>query len=124
MRHIARFLAAGLALCTVVHDPRAATAQQKATPVIGYLSGGSPGFYEPHVAAFRQGLGETGYVEGQNLAIEYLWAEGRYDRLPELAEDLVQHQVDVIAASGGDLAARSAKSASSTIPIVFTSGGD
>jgi len=93
-------------------------------PVIGYLSGGAPGFSAPYAAAFRQGLSEAGFVEGQNVAAEYRWAEGRYDRLPALAADLVQRRVDVIAASGGDVAVRAAKNASSTIPIVFTGGGD
>jgi putative ABC transport system substrate-binding protein len=93
-------------------------------PVIGWLSGGSPGFYAPYIAAFRRGLEETGYVEGQNVAIEYRWAEGRYDRLPALAAELVIRNVDVIPASGGDLASRAAKGATSTIPIVFTSAGD
>jgi putative ABC transport system substrate-binding protein len=101
-----------------------AQAQQKAIPVIGWLSGGSPGFYAPYIAAFRRGLEETGYVEGQNVAIEYRWAEGRYDRLPALAAELVSRNVDVIPASGGDLASRAAKGATSTIPIVFTSAGD
>jgi len=99
--------------------PRALRAQQKAMPVIGFLGMTSPGPFAPFVAAFRQGLSETGYVEGQNLAIEYRWAEGSYDRLPALAADLVGRKVDLIATSGGPPSARAAKNASSTIPIVF-----
>ncbi len=96
-------------------------AQQKVMPVIGYLSSVSPGpNTAPYVAAFRQGLGETGWVEGQNVAIEYRWAEGQYDRLPALAADLVARKVDVIATSGAG--ALAAKSATSTIPIVSVVG--
>src|SRR5260370_19690536 len=104
--------------------PRGLSAQQKAIPVMGYLNGTSPGPAAPFVAAFRQGLSETAYVEGQNVAIEYRWAEGHYDRLPALAADLVGRKVDLIAASGGPASALAAKSATSMIPIVFVSGDD
>src|SRR5438045_6435167 len=103
---------------------RALRAQQKVMPVIGFLSSLSPGPTAPYMAAFRQGLSETGYVEGQNVAIEYRWAEGRYDRLPALAADLVGRKVDLIVASGGPAPALAAKKATSEIPIVFVSGGD
>jgi len=102
--------------------PRALRAQQKAVPVIGILGPTSPGPFAGFVAAFHRGLSETGYVEGQNVAIEYRWAEGRYDRLPALAADLVARKVDVIVAPGSPLAL-AAKNATSTIPIIFT-GGD
>jgi putative ABC transport system substrate-binding protein len=98
--------------------------QQKATPVIGFLSSTSPGPFASYVAAFGQGLSQTGWVEGQNVAIEYRWAEGHYDRLPALAADLVDHKVAVIATSGGDFSALAAKNATSSIPIVFLGGGD
>ena len=101
---------------------RALRAQQKAMPVIGYLGVAAPGPYDPRMAAFHQGLSETGYVEGQNVVIEYRWAEGRYDRLPALAADLVGRKVDVIVASGGSPSALAAKSETSTIPIVFSVG--
>src|SRR6267378_5688342 len=89
---------------------RTLRAQQKAMPVIGYLESGAAGASAPLVAAFRQGLSETGWVEGQNLAIEYRWAEHPYDRLPALAADLVGRKVDLIVAAGGFLSALAAKS--------------
>jgi putative ABC transport system substrate-binding protein len=112
-----------LLLCGGMTAARGLRAQQKAPPVIGFLSSSSPGPGAPNVAAFRQGLSETGYVEGQNLAIEYRSAEDRYDRLPALAADLVDSKVDVIATGGLPLAL-AAKSATSTIPIVFIIGTD
>jgi putative ABC transport system substrate-binding protein len=104
--------------------PRYGRAQQKAMPVIGLLNPGSPGPAEPFLASLRQGLAETGYVEGRNVAIEYRWAEGHYDRLPALAAELVARKVDVIAAVGGSPAAAAAKNATTTIPIVFGLGVD
>ena len=103
--------------------PLSGAAQQKAMPVIGYLDAGSAGMRASLVAALRQGLSETGYVEGQNVAIEYRWAEGSYDRLPALAAGLVGRKVDLIATGGGNVSALAAKNATSTIPIVFVSGG-
>jgi putative tryptophan/tyrosine transport system substrate-binding protein len=108
----------------VVALPLAARAQQKAMPVIGYLSGGSTTFYAPILPSFHEGLRESGYVEGRNVAIDYRWAEGRYDRLPGFAAEFVSRSVDLITASGGPAAALAAKGATSTIPIVFTAGTD
>jgi putative ABC transport system substrate-binding protein len=104
--------------------PLRGRAQQKRVPVIGYLYTFSAGFNAPYVAAFRAGLVETGFIDGQNVAIEYRWAEGNTDRLPALAADLVSRKVDVIVTGGGGVSGRAAKAASSTIPIVFISGGD
>ena len=103
---------------------RALRAQQKKMPVVGYLNGSTPEANAVMLAAFRQGLSETGWVEGQNLKIEYRWAGFHYDRLPGLAADLVDRGVDVIAACGGADEAFTAKDATSAIPIVFMTGAD
>jgi putative ABC transport system substrate-binding protein len=104
--------------------PLSGHAQQLETPIIGFMSGRSPEDSVHLVAAFRQGLGEAGFVEGQNVVIEYRWALGHYDRLPALAADLVSRRVAVLAALGGDVSALAGKQATSTIPIVAGMGGD
>jgi len=119
--HRRRFVAL---LGVAITAARTLRAQQKAMPVIGFLGSASPGPNAPFTAALLGGLSETGYVEGQNVAIEYRWAEGHFDRLPALAADLVSRKVDVIAATGGDAATRAAKNATSAIPVVFITGSD
>ncbi len=108
----------------VLTAPFASVGQQQTMPVIGYLSNGSPTAFAPMVAAFRQGLSETGYVEGQNVVIEYRWAEGQNDRLPALVTELLRRQAAVIVATGGSGPALAAKAATPTIPIAFTGGID
>jgi putative tryptophan/tyrosine transport system substrate-binding protein len=105
--------------------PVAARAQRPATPVIGLLSSASAGSWAYQLNAFRQGLSETGYIEGQNVAMEYRWADGQYERLPSLAAELVRLEVAILVATGaGGFAAQAAKTATSTIPIVFSSALD
>lgn len=114
-----RTFIAGLGSALAWHLPRA----QAAIQLIGFLNSGSPGPAADQVAAFRRGLTDNGYLAGQDVKFEFRWAEGRFDRLPELASDLVKHNVDVIFA-GGPPAAIAAKSVTSSIPVVFTSGDD
>jgi putative ABC transport system substrate-binding protein len=109
---------AGAAACPLV------ARAQKSVPVIGFLGSASAALFSGQLQAFRQGLGEVGYVEGQNTIIEYRWAEGKYDRLPELVADLVHRNVAAIVTSGGAPPALAAKAATTTIPIVFVTGGD
>lgn len=104
--------------------PLPARAQQPKMPVVGWLSPRSSGTEAPLLAVFRQGLNESGFVENQNVTIEYRWADGQYDRLPALAADLVRRQVSVIVAVGGDLSLRAARAVTATIPIVFNIGSD
>ena len=104
--------------------PLAVRAQQQPMPVVGFLNAVSPGPLRQQIAAFLGGLKESGYVEGQNVAVEYRWAEGQYDRLPALVADLVRQQVSVIVSGGGAPAVLAAKAATTTIPIVFTAGAD
>ncbi|HEV2549356.1 MAG TPA: ABC transporter substrate-binding protein [Stellaceae bacterium] len=113
-----------IAVSAAASWPFAARAQQTPMPVIGFLNSAWPAPWAPRVAAFKIGLGQVGYVEGQNVAIEYRWAEGNDDRLAELARDLAARGVAVIAATGGGRSARAAKRATANIPIVFTAGID
>src|SRR5262245_51833727 len=104
--------------------PLAAGAQQPARPVIGFRYAGAPQGAAAVVGSFRHGLAETGYVEGRNVTIQFRWAHGHYGRLPALATELVRQPVNVIATTGGEPTALAAKNATSTIPIVFSAGGD
>jgi putative tryptophan/tyrosine transport system substrate-binding protein len=105
-------------------SPLVARAQQAPVPVVGFLSSRSPEEAAVHTAAFRRGLTEAGFVDGQNVAIAFRWAEGRYERLPALAKELVDLRVSVILAGGGELSARAAKDATASIPVVFVIGDD
>src|SRR5437868_8387486 len=105
-------------------SPAARAEQQKLLPVIGYLGAGWPDARVWVADAFRQGLMENGYVEGRNVAIEYRWAEGKTERFPELAAELVARGVDVIVTFGGTLSAQAAQRATTRVPIVFQSAGD
>jgi putative ABC transport system substrate-binding protein len=110
--------------CSVIAAPFIAKAQQLALPVVGYLSSRSPEESAAHAAAFRRGLGDTGYIERENVAIEYRWAKGDYERLPALASELAKLGVNVVVAVGGAPSALAAKAATATIPVVFLIGDD
>jgi putative tryptophan/tyrosine transport system substrate-binding protein len=111
-------------LAAATAAPLAAGAQHSDKPIIGFLHSASPGPFASALEAYRRGLRETGFIEGENVAIEYRWAEGEYDRLPALAADLIGRHVVVIAAIAGNAPAQAAKTMTTTIPIVFVSGGD
>src|ERR1035441_580242 len=104
--------------------PLAVRAQQSAAPLIGFLGSGSAASFGNFVKAFQKGLNEAGYVEGRNIAVEYRYADGQFDRLPTLASELARLQVTVIVAGGGMVTPLAAKAATTTIPIVFSAGGD
>ena len=104
--------------------PFASSAQQSAMPMIGFLNGGAADAFKDRIAGFHRGLAEAGYLIGKNVAVDYQWAEGQYDRLPELVAGLVQRGVAVISATGGDVVALAAKRGTSTIPVVFVIGGN
>ena len=112
------------ALGSAAACPLAARAQTPAMPVIGFLCGGAAAAWGSFLTGFRSGLNQAGFVEGSNVAIEYRWAEGHYDRLPALAADLADRRVTVIFATGGNTPAIAAKAVTTTIPIVFETGGD
>lgn len=109
---------------SVAAGPLSALAQPSSMPVIGFLGASSPETNVDRLGAFKQGLNVNGYVEGQNVAIEYRWANGQYDRLPALAAELVRRQVSVIAVAGGIPGTRAAKAATAAVPIVFLTGAD
>jgi len=114
----------GAAIASVFARISVAQPQQGGLPVVGFMSSRSPEESAPHAAAFRQGLGDTGYVEGRNVHVEYRWAEGRYERLPALAQEFLKLGVSCIAAVGGAPSALAAKAATATVPIVFVIGDD
>jgi putative tryptophan/tyrosine transport system substrate-binding protein len=122
-REFIKLLGAAVAVLVVLR-PLTARAQQPVMPVIGFLNSASPQPFANYVSGFRVGLKQTGYVDGQNVTIEFRWAEGHYDRLPEMAADLVRHKVAVLVSTGGPPSIMAAKAATATIPIVFVTGSD